>query len=492
VKSATVVSIDPAAAYSRLATEQNPATSGGNDLADEVADAPLPSINFDHELEAQERRKPVAGNAVSAIEAMPHLAHQITRLWKTRELNTLIHEVLLDSRDGSRKGFPREVATELMFLAKMNVIMRASETAPVLGITVSEACRLIEKGDHAALGHARPAADIWGACDRSRLAPTTSATTQPSDPLVFHGGKSHKHAPVSTAALAADLQEAPPIPQSVCIDLTATRTLRHEKKHPESDDGDVMEKGFFRCITRELGTLKIPQLMLSDLGTGRRCSWLPSAISFAKTHSHFQTVVLHIDPLSALEPLLVLAIASGLDHLVININLASGKWRTAAEALAKSDPEYFNKQVRRLIASRDELTAKTGHHCLISVNQINHKSVYHLSQTFVRLAREPGLVPFRHISEGKRHENTGNCHCWSPFIEAHIRTNGHLVACAQDHSGYSFTADLKETTFTEAWHSQIFRNTRQRVIQGDRPGRLCEICPHHAAKDCAPARPPHA
>ena len=459
-----------------------------------IDNVPLPIINFDAglRLERLPRRPksgtaPLSGDGTAAIEALPELSRKITEMWHSRNLNTLIHHVLLDSRDGRRQGFPPEVARELMFLAKLNVLTRAHEAAPLLGITVAEACRLIEKGDQEALGHTRHAIDIWGYSERARHAGRAAAPhSQAPHSAPRHGqgdGIAARHQPSSPGeALSPSLEDPTPMPLSVCLDLTTSKVLRHDKLGQRRDDGDVMDRSFFRCITTELGKLNIPRLVLSDLGKSQRCRWLPTAISFAKDRCHFQKVVLHCDPLSAQDTQLSLAMASGLDQLILNINLASGKWRTQAELMMESDPEYFSRQIQRLIKSRDDLAARTGHHCAISVSQINHKSVYHLSRSFRKLAEEPGLTAFRHVAESKRKENAGICHCWSPFIEAHVRSNGHLVACAQDHSGYSFTADLKQTNFSEAWHGQIFRSIRQRVLQGDKPGRLCEICPHRAAR----------
>jgi hypothetical protein len=435
---------------------------------------PLPRIHLEEPstapLPASTPSK--AANEPSALEAMPHLTSQIIRLWHTRELNTLIHNLLLDSRDGKRAGFPHEVAKELMFLAKMNVIVRAYEAAPMLGVSVSDACHLIEQGDNAALTQNKPGADIWGNTERSRLA------NLPRQPLRQHPHKDNKPARQTLPATppAPELQVAPMLPKAVSLDLSTSRTLRDAQGKRVGDEGDLMDQGFFRCITKELGSLGISQLSLNDLGATRHCTWLPAAVSFTKDRCHFKTVILHTDPLSAQERLLTLAMAAGLDHLVINLNLASGKWRARAEAVHESDPDYFRKQLRRLLDSRDKITTRTGHRCQISVIQINHKSVFHLSQTFTQLAAEPGLTPFHHIAESRRNQEAGACHCWSPFIEAQIRTNGHLVACAQDHAGYSFAADLKATTFNEAWHSPAFRQTRQRVLHGDKPGRLCEIC----------------
>lgn len=459
------------------------------------ARTPFPSLNFEFDgADAKPVRPEIpkavpADSAAAAIEAMPHLNRQIVRLWGTRELGTLLYKLLLDSRDGSRQGFPHEVARELMFLAKLNVVVRGHDAAPLLGVSVGEACRLIEAGDHAALGHATAAEDIWGVNHALRDKAAGGARRQAGQhgTVAFHHGRhGHPppHPPLPELPLSPELTEAPPMPPSVCLDLTTTRTLRHGRPAPDQpDDGEVMAQSFFRCIAKELGSLKIPQLVLSDLSEQQRCAWLPSAVAFAKKHCHFKKVVLHADLLSADEAQLVQAMAAGLNHLVINCNLASGKWRRKAETIAEGDPDHFGRQVRRLIQARDQVFTQNGPRCAISVVLVNHKSVYHLSHAFVELSREAGLTPFRHVADGRRQENTGPCHCWSPFIEAQVRTNGHLVACAQDHTGYSFTADLKQTTFSDAWLGQAFKNIRLRTLHGDKPGRMCEICPHRIAPE---------
>jgi hypothetical protein len=448
-------------------------------------EAPFPNLiladNLPDKPEAIRRRADTS--PTSALESLPQLSSQITRLWNTRSLNTFIHHVLLDTRDGKRQGFPREVAKELLFLAKLNVLTRAHEAAPLLGLSVAETCRLVEKGDHAALGYSGMAVDVWDMFGQSRRTRNENVTTINNHQLghLSHslpdGAKS-----IIPSKISLVLEEAPKLPDSACLDLTTSRTLRHDKHAPRHHHSEVMDQGFYRCIAKELSNLRIPQLVLSDLGNAKRCNWLATAVNFAKKRCDFAKVVLLADPLTADEGHLTLAMTAGLDQLVITLNLASGKWRAKGESIIHSDPEYFRHIIRRLIRNRDAIATKTGHRCTISVTQIDHKSIYHLSKAFANLANVPGIEPYHHVSESKRDENMGNCHCWSPFIEAHIRTNGHLVACAQDHSGYSYTADLKQTTFAEAWHGQIFRDLRKRVMRGDKPGRLCEICPHRPAR----------
>jgi hypothetical protein len=363
-----------------------------------------------------------------------------------------------------------------MFLSKLNVIVRAEEAAPMLGVSVADACRMIEKGDQAAIGGVKHVADHWGKGERSK-APAIQKQLPHAESKPAHQSKTWQ-IQFPSKPISLSLCETPPIPPSVCLDITTSKSPRQSKSKLDQTPIEIMDQGFFRCITKELSGLKVSQLVLTDLSVEKSCPWLPSAITFTINQCKFNQVVLHIDPLSADMELVTQSIAAGLSHLVINFNLASGNWRAKSEAAINTDANFFQNKLRQLIQYRDQIETQKNHRCKISIIQINHKSIFHLSSMYSALTQEAGLEPFEHISTSMRNENHGECHCWSPFIEAHIKTNGHLVACAQDHSGYSFTADLKETGFAAAWQGQTFASVRQRALHGGKPGRMCEICPH--------------
>lgn len=444
---------------------------------------PLPSINHQFDAPPAEPAAPQAatdGNPIRAdLEGMPHILGKIQALWKSRDLNTFIAQLLLDSRDGSRAGFPLDVAKELMFLVRLNVLIRAEEVAPLLGIVRDEAIELIVRGDELALGHRSAAEDIWS---------LHVADTRPkSSPLPFGKPETAPGAHAATARLAVSpklaeiLSDAPPFPPAVRLDLTTPKLL-HSARGP-AENAAIMDRGFFRCIAKELSTLGTRQLVLSSLGESASCDWLPAAIRFAKMHCRFEQVVLHVDLLNTPESLLRFYIKEGLDHLVIFLNQASGTWRARAKATADATPDYFPAELRRLIAFRDEHAAHAGHRCRLSVATNTHRSAHALGHLFGTLNALPGIEPYAEVLLPRGVSNAdakdrGRCHCLAPFVEAHIRSNGHLVACAQDHSGFSFAADLKQTTFSDAWLGQVFRKTRQRVIHGEPAGRLCDICPH--------------
>lgn len=477
----------PAAAASQR--DDQPASGGG-------FHTPLPTIDptfVNDQVDVPHRpaqRKTEAArpfDPTAALESMPHLLHKIQSLWQSRDLNTFISHLLMDSRDGTRAGFPFGVARELMFLAETNLILRAQDAAPLLGVGLGDAMELISRGDMMALGHTSSADDVW-AHHVSHTAPAPANRPAHGTVDEIFATKPSRPAPAAPARQASlklmpFITEHPPLPQSVRIDITTPTALRSARGGFES--GGFMDSGLFRCLAKELSNQHISQLVLSSLGDTTQCDWLPTGIRFTRSQCRFNSVTLQVDLLSAPEEMLRQCMREGVDHLVIYLNLASGKWRNQALSISATDPDYFRREIARLIAFRDEHAIASGRRCELSVASAAHRASHAMAAQFGDLDRLPGLIPYSEVQlpPGIKPQDAaarGQCHCLSPFIEAHVRTNGHLVACALDHSGYSFTADLTATPFGDAWKSQAFRMVRQRVARGEKAGRLCEICPHQA------------
>lgn len=453
---------------------------------------PLPKINlaFSEPTDEQPRTGPRIATKTdprAALEGMPHLLSQIQSLWLSRDLNTFIAQLFLDSRDGARNGFPAEVTRELLLLSRINQQLRAEEAASLLGLSQAEASDMIARADHLAMGHASSADDVWAQHLTQGNRRRDSTATQKRINELFSPRTAKVEAKPSPQALSSKLinivHDLPPLPPSVRIDLTTPQALRSARAG--SSEGGIMDRNFFRCLTRELGTLPIGQLVLSSLGESEKCEWLATGIRFARTHCRYKRLVLHVDLLNASEALIRQCILEGIDHLVIFLNQASGKWRARAQAIADADPGYFRREIGRLVSLRDDYQCTSGRRCELSVSTNTQRGRHAMEDYFGHLDDLPGLAPYSPVLlpagvSARDARSRGRCHCLAPFIEAHVRTNGHLVACAQDHSGFSYAADLTQTTFADAWQSPAFRMTRQRVTQGEKPGRLCEICPHHA------------
>lgn len=129
---------------SRIATPLTPVASGKTDMTKATA----PFHGTGPECRA-------------AIEDLPHLVEKMCALWNSRDLNQFVDRILMDSRDGERRGLPVEAASELFFIAKLNGLVRSMDIAEKLQVSLGEADDILSTGDRAALGLPPPSADPW-------------------------------------------------------------------------------------------------------------------------------------------------------------------------------------------------------------------------------------------------------------------------------------------------------------------------------------------
>ena len=88
----------------------------------------------------------------AALEDIAHLTRKICLMWATPELDSFLSRLLMDARDGDRQGLPVEVATEILFLAQTNKMVRAVDLTKQLNISLKEAYSLVDGGDQARMG----------------------------------------------------------------------------------------------------------------------------------------------------------------------------------------------------------------------------------------------------------------------------------------------------------------------------------------------------
>lgn len=439
----------------------------------------------------------------AAIEQLPHLAEKMCALWNSRDLDTFVHSILMDTREGKRQGLPVEVAKEMMFVAKLNNLVRAMDTAARLHMSVSEASQMIREGDRIARGLPALSDDPWAEnvlvgdglnIDMSGL---ESATVQPvrkkpapapiqDGPIQFEAPPAADTAKASTKHyLSIFLNEAPPIPPLVHINLTAQETARTARFPSEAPP--PMSWEFFRCIAREIRSLGVDEVAMSHQGSAAQCPWIGDAIRFAKQHCRFPQAHLRVDLLNASDQQLEEAMAASLDCLVIELNMACGSWRTRAEEQSARDPNHLALRLSHLLQKREEIYSRTLHRCVIKVAQkgktIHDHKLAPLVSKLAEMADAFSIewLPDLHDLMTKESAENGNpsggCLCWSPFIEANVRSNGHLVVCAHDSLESSYVADLKGTEFAEAWHAPAFQETRRGLLDGRIKGTLCSACP---------------
>ncbi|MDP2169003.1 MAG: hypothetical protein Q8J96_01135 [Rhodocyclaceae bacterium] len=82
-----------------------------------------------------------------ALESIAHLKEKVCLMWGSQELDVFIGRLLMDSRDGARKGLPMTVGADLLFLAKTNKIIRAIDLMRAQQVHFKDAFRTVDLGD---------------------------------------------------------------------------------------------------------------------------------------------------------------------------------------------------------------------------------------------------------------------------------------------------------------------------------------------------------
>lgn len=116
----------------------------------------------------------------AALESIGHLRKKIESIWASPELDGFVSGLFVDSRDGERRGLPLDVAEELVFLVKINKMIRAMDSAARLNIGLREAYRLVDEGDQSRLEAAqRPVAPKPAAAASARKEPQEGVLVAP-------------------------------------------------------------------------------------------------------------------------------------------------------------------------------------------------------------------------------------------------------------------------------------------------------------------------
>lgn len=85
------------------------------------------------------------------LEGIAHLTAKVCSIWGTAELDTYLSGLLMDARDGARRGLPVPVAEEVLFLAQTNKLIRAMDLAKKQTMPLREAYRMVDEGDQVRL-----------------------------------------------------------------------------------------------------------------------------------------------------------------------------------------------------------------------------------------------------------------------------------------------------------------------------------------------------
>jgi len=132
--------------------------------------------------DAQENHAVVIGALMdkneAALEALPHLCKRVCAMWNSLEFDAYINSLVMDSRDGERKGLPMAVGAELLWLQNINKLRRALGIQERLGISLRDALAKVQMEDEASKSK-----DVWGVPGRAaapvRRIPKTASARPP-------------------------------------------------------------------------------------------------------------------------------------------------------------------------------------------------------------------------------------------------------------------------------------------------------------------------
>lgn len=291
---------------------------------------------------------------------------------------------------------------------------------------------------------------------------------------------------------------APPVPRSVKIELTARCDFRCffcASALRLRDKADI-DPEFFRRVLREMRELGVEEIGLFYLGESFLCTWLPEAVRFAKRDCGYPYVFLTTNGRVATPERVRACMEAGLDSLKFSFNFSDAAQFQEVTGVRAADFARIEENIRSARVVRDEVEARTGHHCGLYASSIRYDDAQ-LARMEEAVARILPAVDEHYwlplygqagLTSGARGTvpTAGNqgrigalrkpLPCWSLFTEGHITYDGRLSACCFDHDGRFDMGDLNHEGFLEAWQDAPFRELREAHLAEDVTGTVCERC----------------
>ncbi len=294
---------------------------------------------------------------------------------------------------------------------------------------------------------------------------------------------------------------SPPIPRSVKIELTGKCNFMCSfcARSQALRDQQPMDRSLFERLLLDMRAAGVEEIGLFYLGESFMVPWLADAVRFAKKDAGFPYVFLTTNGSLSTPEKVRACIEAGLDSLKFSYNYADlDQFLKVAEVKEK----LYWRMKANVIASRrvrDEVEARTGHHCELSASYIEYdgeqgdRMRYAVSEIepfmdqvyALPLYNQANLVSDMQEKLGWQ-PTAGNrgrvgalrdpLPCWAAFTEGHITWDGKLSACCFDHNGNFEMGDLTVESFSDAWTSTRFATLRAAHLKRDVSGTVCEGC----------------
>jgi MoaA/NifB/PqqE/SkfB family radical SAM enzyme len=282
--------------------------------------------------------------------------------------------------------------------------------------------------------------------------------------------------------------DRPPMPRSVKIEVTSRCDLRCffcSVTYKQRDAGDINPDFLYRLLS-ELKDAGIQEVGLFWLGEPLLVKELPAYVAYAKKIG-IPYVFITTNGRLATTDRIVPLIESGIDSIKFSVNASNSEDYIKICGVNAFDQVIQNIQNIQKIrggASKPSLYAST-------VFDPNSPATYESLKSLI----EPYVdehYPLRlygnhsygqKIDSGEKDEEIvpkrtleSMLPCWSLFTLPHISYDGYLSACYCDHDHRFYMADLKTTSFKDAWHSTKLIELRRKHLLKKVQGSPCEGC----------------
>ncbi len=171
--------------------------------------------------------------------------------------------------------------------------------------------------------------------------------------------------------------EAPPVPASVKIELTArcdSRCFFCAAQQRLRKKGD-MDWLLYRRLAREARELGAEELGVFYLGESFLCDWLPEAIEFAKRECGFPYVFLTTNGRLATPDRVEACMRAGLDSLKFSFNFSSARHFHEVTGVKVSGFAEVVGNLQQAREVRDRVERSTGHRCGLYASSIQYDGV---------------------------------------------------------------------------------------------------------------------
>ena len=297
------------------------------------------------------------------------------------------------------------------------------------------------------------------------------------------------------------LQEDPPCPKSVKIELTGRCNFRcgfcalrmRDCQPTREQDMDI---ALFKRITAEMFEAGVKEIGVFYLGESLMAPDLTiEAVEYLKQDLGMPYVFLTTNA-SLCKPIVATGLMqAGLDSLKFSINAYSEEqfeevmgvkrklYRQAIEnvkstwnvrkriggntKLYASSIQYDGEQADKMQGIVDEISPYVDQHYWLPL--------YSMGSVATQREAELGYRPTAG-NQGRIGGLVQPLPCWSAFTEGHVRSDGSVSLCCFDADGRFVVGDLKTASWMEVWHSEYFREVRRAHLKKDLTGTVCAEC----------------